>query len=113
MTEITLLDNHVGADVFHIDARIENGSLKVIGHDSGPDIEKIYGAPEHEFFYVFTPERTRFLHYKLRSDYLSDDDLLTLMRKLFSGQLGEKKLRDYCRSHNIVFEFHDLIQESV
>ncbi|MDD2533139.1 MAG: hypothetical protein PHC86_00345 [Eubacteriales bacterium] len=107
MTEITLLDNHAGSDFFHIDARIENGSLMIVGHDSGPDIEKLYGEPEHDYYYSFTPERTRFLHYKLRSDYLSDDDLLTLVRKLFSGQTGERKLREYCHSRNIIFEFHD------
>ena len=74
------------------------------------DIIKLYGEPVHDFSYTFTPERTRFLHYRLRQDYLSDADLLTLVRKLFGGPDGEKKLRQYCRSHNIPFEFHDSVE---
>jgi hypothetical protein len=110
MQAITLFNEHVGKADYTLDARIEDGSLQIIGHDQGADIIKLYGSPEHEFSYTFTPERTRFLHYRLRQDYLSDDDLLTLVRKLFGGPDGEKKLRQYCRSHNIPFEFHDSVE---
>ncbi len=112
MTDVTLLDQKTGPDFYHLEARLDQGALKLFGHDSGPDIEKIYGQAEHDYYYAFTPERTRFLHSKLRNDYLSDDDLLTLIYKLFSGNDGERKLRDYCHSRSIVFEFHDLENES-
>lgn len=108
MTDVTLLDQKTGPDSHHLEARLEQGALKLYGHDSGPDIEKLYGEHDHDYYYTFTPERTRFLHNRLQADYLSDDDLLTLIRKLFSGADGERKLRDYCHSHNIIFEFHDL-----
>lgn len=110
MQTINLFNEHVGKADYTIDARIDEGSLRIIGHDQGPDIIKLYGEPVHDFSYTFTPERTRFLHYRLRQDYLSDADLLTLVRKLFGGPDGEKKLRQYCRSHNIPFEFHDSVE---
>jgi hypothetical protein len=107
MSRITLFEEHSGSDLFRIEATIEDGALKVIGYDEGPAVETLYGVREHRFAYRFTPERTRFLHYRLRSDFLADDDLLTLMQKLFSGSQGQRKLRDYCHSHNIIYEYDD------
>jgi hypothetical protein len=111
MQAVTLFDQWTGRDNLTVLATIEDGCLKITGHDQGPASEKIFGSPEHEFSYTFTPERTRFLHFRLRQDFLSDDDLLSLVRQLFGGPEGEKKLRQYCHSHNIPFEFHDSLEE--
>jgi len=106
---VTLFDESATLNSFHIDALIENGSLKIVGHDRGPVIENMYGEPEHEYFYKFTPDRTKYLYNCLKSDCLSDEDLLSLIQKLFTGNAVTRKLRDYCKMHDISFEYHDEI----
>ena len=106
---VTLMDESAMQNSFHVDALIENGSLKIIGHDKGPVVENLYGEAEHEYYYKFSPDRTKYLYNCLKSDCLSDEDLLSLMQKLFTGNAVTRKLRDYCKRHEISFEYHDEI----
>lgn len=103
--KVTLFDVERPGISSYLTARIEESCLRLEGNDLGPIIESSWCDSDREYFYDFSAEMTAQLHESLKADLDSDDDLLTLLSRMFSGIDGEGKFRKYCEDHKIQYKF--------
>jgi hypothetical protein len=107
MYKVTLCDGkYDGTSIFR-EAYLKDGQLHIDGQDLGASVSEFWGNSEYEYFYSFSSEMTSCLHDCLKKDSETADDLLALVFKYFSGNLGDIRLREYCKDKQIVYDFYN------
>ena len=105
MCEMTLCDGEFDGVSIHRVAYIKDSKLHVDGQDLCKPVGEFWGENEYEYFYTFSNEMTSYFHTCLKRDLNSDEKLLDLVARYFSGESGDKKLRHYCEIKSIEYEF--------
>ena len=83
-------------------AEIENGCLKISGVDYGNAVTEWLGRDEHEYWYSFDEINTELLITQLTT---KEQDLKKALLEEFGGLEGCNRLREFCRTNNIEYEF--------
>jgi hypothetical protein len=104
---VTLCDGTYNGIKVHREAYLKDGQLRIDGQDLGASVAKFWGEHEYEYFYLFSREMTELLHVCLKKDSKTNDKLLVLVARYFSGDLGDIRLREYSEINNVKYEFQN------
>lgn len=97
--EITLYDiKREDGNWFSLTACLNNGELRLAGHDFCKLAEKMYGNEEHETFYQFNVENT----IKLAA-VLNTKNLLKGLQLYFDGKMRDREFLTLCEENNIKY----------
>lgn len=78
---------------------LDDGSVRIEGHDIGPGVERFFGDNEYEFARSLPPSSVAKL---LRALGIADDDLLPALRSRFATTA---ELEAYVSEHDIDSDF--------
>lgn len=81
-------------------AYLNEGKLKMEGHDFTSLSESMFGDEEYEYFYFFNQENTKKL-----SLLLHNDDLLQGLLDFFNNEIKNQEFIKLCKDNNIAYDF--------
>lgn len=84
----------------NVSARIDDGKLILAGHDLGPNVRRIWGDSDYEYWLTFEAAGIEALR-----QHLGADNILGHLALNFTGPDGMSRLRHVCDAARIPYEF--------
>ena len=88
-----------------ITADLTEGRLCISGHDLGPQVEKLLGNDEYEYFLSLDADNTKKLFASLECADKTDEEKLQVIRESFENSRADSELKRYCDEHGIETSF--------